>query len=145
MISDRRCVGWLEGIIDGEGCLMLNRIKTPRCNDFNYRPVLTIGSCDKCIVDRVLEIVGEGSIRKSSHLTSRQRIVFVYTLNANGLRRLLPRLQLTLKDSQRCLLIEALPLVSRGHNQFSKRSRFIRLRQIYEKMRILNANKGGGK
>lgn len=140
MTSDRS-IGWLEGIIDGEGCLMLNRRKYIGSKEFNYLAVLTVGSTTKCILERVQAIIGEGSIRLSSPSGTRlgKKPFFIYSLNPNGLRRFLPLARFVLKEPQRLLLLEALQITKRGQNQFGDRSRYARLKQIYEEIRRLNS------
>ena len=134
--------GWLEGIIDGEGSLSLFREKRTHFKDgYTYKPQLSIGSNDRVLVERVKEIIGAGAI-VANRAKIRKHILWQYSLNANGLRKLLPRIKLLIKDRQRLLLLEALEILEtrRGGNGRWHRpdGSMNRLVEIWKQMRRLN-------
>ena len=103
--------GWIEAMIDGEGNLSLFREQRPKTElGFSFKPTLSIGSNDKILLDRVFEIIDEGSIR-SHKAAPKKHTHWQYSLHSNGLRRLLPKISLIIKEKQRRLLIEALDIL----------------------------------
>ncbi len=135
--------GWLEGIINGEGSLMLVKqtIDTPR--GYYFRPCLLISSTTKKIIDRVFEITQQGSIcRREDKKRPNLRPFYVYTLTGVALRSLLEQIQLIAKEEHRLLLIEAIDLLPCiGTKQKEENESYKRLDEIRKK--ILELNKRG--
>lgn len=134
--------GWIEAMIDGEGSLSLFRERRPKTElGYSYKPTLSIGSNDKILVDRVYEIVGEGSYRPNN-AKLRKHTLWQYSLQSNGLRRLLPKIRLLTKEKQRVLLLDALAILKERNGGQGRWHRDInggkRLIAIWEEIRRLN-------
>ena len=136
-----RDLGWLEGIIDGEGCLGLYSSPVSGKNGPRRRwlPLLTITNTNRAIIDRAKGIVGAGSVYRRKGVSERDKPFFHYAIGANGLRSILPVLRLTAKEQQRLLLLEALALSNgKTHNRYNGCPYDPRLREIEAKTHALN-------
>ncbi len=147
-VEDRE-LGWLEGMIDGEGCLSISRNKSRELRrGFSYRCRLSFGQTDPYSIPRIMEIIskltGLKYVGKIRHLPSethkpQERIWF----EASVLRCLLPQLRLTVKERQRLLILEMLEILKQ--NKKGKLVNEKRLEEIYREVRRLNRRKGGGR
>ena|SRR3990167_3923767 len=135
---NERDLGWLEGIIDGEGCLMLGRCHRVRGKTgkkyISWLPILTITNTDMRIIERAKEIIGCGSIVAHPMSSPNWKQAYRLTINSNGLRRLLPMLELVGKQGQRNLLLEALRSIGKGRNHTDHP----KVQRIYIEIRKLN-------
>ena len=66
-------IGWLAGIIDGEGTITLSRhkskskhIRQSNPDGVNYFPVVIIGNTDARIIEEVVRIAGCGTFHRAS-------------------------------------------------------------------------------
>jgi len=137
---NEREIGWLEGVIDGEGSIYLLKPPTKHLKrGYMWQPKLTIVNTDLRLINRAREIIrgltpNMSSITASKILVDKRKIKLnpkwkpVYTLNISPhiCRELLPQLKLTIKDEQRKLLIEALSLL-RDRNKNESRMNEIHL------------------
>jgi len=136
-MSDRE-LGWLEGMIDGDGSLFLGKTKMPDYRrGFAWNPKLSIGTTSKAIAERVKAIIGEGAVYRSSPPRGGKLEVWNYRLGVKGLRRLLPKLQLVEKERQRVLVLEA-AILSGNNNWWTNGQHDTRLEEIWTELRILN-------
>ena len=141
-----RDLGWLEGIIDGEGSLYMyknHRGKTKR--GFSYVPELKIGMTSGAAVHRVASLVGTGyygiTSQKPTMLQNGKTPVSLkkihrFVLGGDGLRKFLPLIRLTTKEEHRQLLLEASRLLTEhrsGHTPNDER-----LEEIYQSLKQLN-------
>lgn len=51
-------VGWLAGIVDGEGTVAFSVYKAPHYRDIRVKPQVIIGSTEKVMIDAVAHILG---------------------------------------------------------------------------------------
>lgn len=132
-----RDLGWLEGIIDGEGSLGLYKRQEKACvnQGFTWIPRLAVEATSNEMIQRVREVVGEGAIYNRPARTPQNKATYLYIASSNTLRTLLPQLQLTVKDGQRVLLVEALGIITRNGRL---RSNYGRLEDIHQELRALN-------
>ncbi len=141
-----RDLGWLEGIIDGEGCLGLYKNKRndrPSGRGFVWVTALQIGSTDLKIVNRVRELLGTGGITLNRRPKEQNaRVLYLFRAGSGCLRELHPVLHLTSKQLQRDLLIEACKLVAEHKAGLwhlgGKRTHDGRLEEIHTEMKRLN-------
>ncbi len=131
-----RELGWLEGIIDGEGCLSL--YKTSKGH---WVPYLSITNTDQRILQKAKMILrGAGVVSGTSathHADKTWKPMFQMKVCSNGLRVLLPKLKLVAKERQRLLLIRALGVL-RYWGTGSHDAEYIELEKIYLSIRALN-------
>lgn len=134
---DERNIGWLEGIIDGEGCLGLYKVKCARYrNGYRWVPLLTISNTNMNILEEAKRIAGVGNISMNHEQTDKRKARWILQMSHGQLRILLPRIRLRGKEKQRLLLLEVASLVRPGvpippSNQ-------IRLQEIHDEMKMLN-------
>lgn len=53
-------IGWAAGVIEGEGCIVFEKIKT-RTN--SYRTSIAVSMTDKDVVEKLLTVLGVGTLR----------------------------------------------------------------------------------
>jgi hypothetical protein len=104
-------LGYLAGLVDGEGCISLVRIKVKATGRWNYKPVIRIVNTHPFICDLASE-VGLGYIHHAKQHDSRWKRQFIWSLNPNAIRQLLPSLvpYLRAKKRQALLLLDYLNL-----------------------------------
>jgi hypothetical protein len=110
MNISERDLGWLEGLIDGEGCLSLTKARRPSYRlGFQWTPLLTIANTNQEIIQRARKIIGFGNIFLQQRYDNlRRKPVYHLQLSSGQLRALLPELKLTGKERQRKLLLKFL-------------------------------------
>ena len=134
---NERDLGWLEGIIDGEGYLGMWKAKSPFAKrGFTYMCQLTIANTNKDAIEKSKRLLDGGSIGFSRKDDPRWKDTWHLVAHADVLRRVLPELRLTVKDAQRRLVLEALSLISAHTNRHTPNDS--RLEEIYNELRILN-------
>lgn len=129
-------LGWLSGIIDGEGSLSLLKEKRPNQKaGCQYKPRLSIGNKDLGILKKAQDLMG-GAI-----IGPRKSDVYELQISANNMRKILPIIKLIAKDKQRNLMIHALNLLNKRHrgrgNPMTKEEINI-FESIYLNIRVLN-------
>jgi hypothetical protein len=131
--------GWIEALIDGEGSLSLLKERRPHFKaGVTFKPRLNIGNKDARLLIRAKEIIGAGCIAGPN-----KNGVYNFDLSANGIRWLLPKIQLISKEEQRQLLIEALQILNRhaGRSRPRTDEELQRLEEIYHLIRKKNGRK----
>ena len=101
--------GFLEGIIDGEGCLYTGLNSNGKTRLFN----LLISMTNKEILEKTRTIIGEGIVRgpRSADRRGHRLPEWTYIASANTLRWLLPQLRLIVKEDKKEKILTALNLV----------------------------------
>ena len=129
--------GWISALIDGEGSLSLIKEKrehfTAGCT---YKPRLNIGNNSLELLEKAREIIGAGAI------INKNRKLKQLDVSANGLRYLLPKITLIVKDKQRKLLLNALHYLAQHKGKGNPRTEeeINHLEEIYVKIRNLNGS-----
>ena len=143
MLTERQ-KGWLEGIIDSDGSLCLSKHRRSNTKrGYTWDLVLQIDSINKEFLEKIKEVIGEGAIRRRAKPKNPTWTRgWCYYMTANGLRRLLPKIRLIVKEKQRTLLLEALSLTMRNMRGGSENKNDARLNAIYLEMQSLNYKKG---
>lgn len=136
----QRDLGWLEGILDGEGSLCLSRRNRKNAiGGYIYVPLVSIVSTDIRLLERTKLIIGKGSISSARGIRRLgKRLAFQYVITSRVIRNLFPLLRLTSKERQRKLLLEAVRLLGKQRNQYTTKTHYDRLDEIYAEMRKLN-------
>jgi len=125
--------GYLAGIIDGEGCIDLKRGRERKNGGYPYYPHLRIGNTKKAILDKVLEIVGCGSVRPISR-TRVGKPFWGYQVGSEAISWLLPQLLLIGKEEIQVLILESLPIAKNGRAPEVQ----AKLEKIYTRIREIN-------
>jgi hypothetical protein len=137
-------LGWLSGIIDGEGNLGL--FKETRKNfkaGVTYKPRLNISNTDINIINKCRDIIGYGSIIPHNHkkrISIGQKPCWILDVSSNGLRDLFPKIRLIAKEKQKQLLLKAMVILSNHKGKKNPRTdaEIKRLEIIYLEIRRLN-------
>lgn len=139
--------GWLEALIDGEGCISFK--KEPRRHirrGYLWRVFLIIANTNRDIIYRARELIGGGKvILKKSYHNPKYRDVYSLEVGHTFLTHILPQLRLIVKERERQLALEAIRLVSenyRASRRFLLDNNFRaphdkQLRQIWEEAKSL--------
>jgi hypothetical protein len=128
-------IGWLAGIMDGEGSIGLYRRKIPGYRDI-FLVGLVVANTKKIIVDKVFELVGVGDMRKRRSHNPKHKDAYVWQVFSASTAKVLNGLcqHLVGKKEQCELASEAVQLSTRGRYNPNHR----RLSQIHRRMRTLN-------
>jgi hypothetical protein len=96
-IKDERDRIWLAAMIDAEGCMFIHKRKVgqnngqgyARKND-SYGAGLEVSSTDRCIVERIMQITGRGSICEQAAGTyGRKQTLYRWNLRSNECREVI--------------------------------------------------------
>lgn len=136
---------WLAGIIDGEGCLSIYKIKSkapkgfiPK-RGFTWRITGKVSNTNIKLMDKIRKIIGyNGCYSYFKHSKRPQeKGLYSFDFTPSVLRKILPLcIQFfTAKKQQALLLIEALSLCSLHTRKINNDKR---MEEIYESIRKLN-------
>jgi hypothetical protein len=135
--------GWLEGVIDGEGCICLHK-HFGKNNRFQWIISLAVANTNLNLCKRLNKSI-DGSI----HMTPENRELnhkkkYTFQANRKSIKWILPQLSLTVKEKQRMLILQALKLsdnikyVKEGYNLVRPKEHDMKMEEICQKMKILN-------
>ncbi len=121
-------LGWLTGIIDGEGCLTI-RILHRKTKHYGIRPrfqpQLSIYNCSKPMMDRISSLFIEIQVKHRNYLrrrnTEKNQMQYCIDVYSNGLRILLPLIKERAdKKEQVEILLESLHITKKNLNRGHK-------------------------
>jgi len=128
--------GWLEALIDSEGCIGLCKIKMRRLDrGSTWDTYAVIFNSNKNLLEKAMAIL-KTNCRIDVVQQGNSKPVYRLHLNRNCITALFPQIQLIAKETQRQLLLEAIDLISEHQPHYTVN--YIRLTQIYEEMKKLN-------
>jgi len=128
-----RFKGYLEGLIDGEGCIGLYKEKT-KYGNITYKPEFSIANNDVAILKRIQKALGYGTVA----LQGKGKKCYAFRLKAGGMRDLLPNLKLFIKEDQRKTMLKVLPILDKrrhGFGRWNKKYKISELNNLYLKLR----------
>lgn len=136
-------LGYVIGIIEGEGTLCLTKVKKKRATrGYMYRShVHIVNTCFE-MIEKIQEITGLGWVSKPKKPKGNKQLTKTIMFSANDQRQLLPKIYpyLISKKIQCKLLMEALELLKQNKacpfEQIDKNH--LRLDEIYYEMWVLN-------
>jgi hypothetical protein len=89
-------IGWLGGIIDGEGCISL--YKRPRKNNrFEWKISIVIANTNLDMCKRVSKLIDGSFYIKPEDRNRNHKKVYIFQANLKGIRLVLPQLNLIAK------------------------------------------------
>jgi hypothetical protein len=112
-LSERE-IGWLEGIIDGEGYLGILKSKAKKCKEgFYWNVKLSIANTNLEICKKTQNLFSKydyvgGSITKQTPKIKNSKVIYIFNAKIGAIRNILPLLHLIVKERQRQILLEAL-------------------------------------
>ena len=98
--------GFIEALIDSEGCLTINFLKQKTSSNFRIRCLLEITNVNLEILQKARKIIGGNIILKK--LKPPRKDVYVLHVSHNNLRKYLPLLDLIVKKRQKEIVLEVL-------------------------------------
>ena len=135
--------GWLEGVIDGEGCICLHK-HFVKNNRFQWIVSLAIANTNLDLCKRVNKSIDGSIFTTPENKEMNQKEKYTFQANRKSIKLILPQLKLTVKEKQRRLILQALKLsdnityVKEGHNLVRPKEHDGKMEEIYQKMKILN-------
>jgi hypothetical protein len=137
MISERD-TGFLEGMIEGEGYIGLNKAKNIDCKrGFQWKPILSISN-DSLEILHKLKKICDGGYFISKYGKKRE-----FRLSSNKLREILPKLSFVNKRKQATLILKALKLLETNRYRKNSERSFNdkELERIHKEIKKLNSGK----
>jgi len=129
--------GFLEGLIDSEGCLSFTR-GIDR-GQLYFTTCLVIANTNINLLKKAYKIIKRGYIKgwKSKGFRSKYKICYQYVLKPNALRYLLPSLKLVVKEAERKNVLKVLKLsILRERNcRWRKNYKLKEMNELYLKLR----------
>ena len=117
-------LGWLTGLIDGEGSftLRIHVRKTKTAGERpRFSPQMTITNTDEAFINRacgILHELGIGFYRQKRQKGGKNKVQYEVMIYANGLRMLLPKIVNRLgKKREAELMLEACALTKANHRR----------------------------
>lgn len=131
--------GFLEGVIDGEGCIGLYKKKRDNPKGFSWIVTVKISNTNKAFLEKAKMICGnKGAISLCSPAFNATRDFYDYRIPVDTCKVILPQLRLIIKEEQRLLMIDALYYL-RQQRWWTKRSDYdVYLEQISVDIKRLN-------
>ncbi len=133
-------LGWLSGIIDGEGSISLLKERRPwQKAGFQYKPRLNIGNKNIELILKSQLIIGGGCI-----IGPNSKGVYNLDVSANKMREILPKLRLIAKRKQKIVIMEALELLSfrhRGRSNPMTKEEIKKFENLVKRIRKLNGGR----
>ena len=132
-----RDLGFLEGLIDGEGSIGLRKTKRVYARrGFVWAPILSIANTDKALLEKAQHLLGGSLQKEDRERDPNKRQCYRLVVASNGMRSMLSRLRLVTKETQRLLALEALAVLHQGHRATPETDAM--LERIWVLMRKLN-------
>jgi hypothetical protein len=136
--------GYLAGIIDGEACISLYKVKykgTPR--GFTWRSSVQISNTNLELIEAIKDICGGGNIVTTEDKRGiwNRKTIHVYNMPVKVQREITPQLILIVKKRHKELLLEALSILRQGGHRLTYDEER-RLEEIYQEFKVLNKRGG---
>jgi hypothetical protein len=122
--------GWLAGIIDGEGCLILKRYGN------NFRTCVTVTNTKFEVIEQAQRLTNLGHFWSPQKIQENCKPVFVWELEGSQVKQVLGQIILVIKEEQRKLLLEAQDLIEQHTADYTPYIE--RLERIRQKIHQLN-------
>ena len=141
-LTDKQ-LGYLAGIVDGEGCLTVTRERTKYyASGFKYSPVFKIVNTDLELLKYIQRLIGSGSIIQLKQRLQNRKQIYQLELYPNAQRQILPLIAplLRCKKQQAECLIKLLTLTAGHHanHRYRKVDHSEKIEELYERIRPLN-------
>jgi hypothetical protein len=131
--------GWLEALIDSEGCIYFG-LRYERGALRSWYTAVKAGNKNRKFLEKAVRIVGGGALNPQKVRGNREGSWQV-TWHASIIRRFLPELDLVVKRRQKELMLEVLRMTSgwrKGRGQPHSPEATARLLEIAKEFRVLN-------
>lgn len=139
MLIDKQ-IGYIAGIIDGEGTICLSKCVWKHRNEAYFRPFIKIANTNLEMLTSVQKMIGCGTIVLESVKTDKWKACYTIRLSANMIRSFLPAIvdSLIIKKQQALLLIDFLKFSNRSNGRNYKSLNRDKYNFYYEEIKRLN-------
>ena len=122
--------GFLEGLIDAEGCLCLYMSKTGYAC---IEPEFTISNTNVKLLKKARKFVGGGTIQYCKNRNIKYKKLYLLKMSPNIMREVLPQLNLIEKEHKRKIMLKILPILIDRHQwgRWNKNYRVNELLKFY--------------
>ena len=150
--------GWLEGIIDGEGCISIGKSKSKSSKQgFSWNTICVVSNTNLKICEKVKELFSDtntdyigGCITKRQPKLKNSKPIYTFSAKRGAMKRILPKLKFIAKERQREIVIEVLNLLEKykisneyGNGLGRPPDLENKMIKLYEEMKILNKRGNG--
>lgn len=134
-------LGYIAGIIDGEGSICLHKCIWKNKNGYFYRPFVKIANSNLDMLIWIKDKLNCGSIKKERANTDKWKAMYILNFSANMIREFLPILIdcLIVKKKQALLLLEFLKMSKRGLPRYFKSNNIKKYDNFYFLIKKLNS------
>lgn len=138
-LNDKQ-IGYIAGIIDGEGTICLSKCTWKDRNEVYFRPFIKIANTNLDMSTYIQKTLGVGAIVLESIKTDKWRACYTLRFSANMIRTFLPAITDTLiiKRQQALLLTDFLKFSNRSNGRNYKSLNHEKYNFYYEEIRRLN-------
>jgi len=145
-LTDKQ-IGYIAGIIDGEGTICLNKCVWKHRNEVYFRPFIKIANTNLEMLVSIQEMLGVGSIELERESIGKWKACHTLRFSANMIRSFLPAItdSLIIKKQQALLLAEFLKFSNRSNGRNFKSLNRDKYNFYYEEIKRLNTRGVVGK
>ena len=139
-LTDKQ-IGYIAGIIDGEGTICLHKCTWKHRKSVYYRPFIKIANSNLTMLKSIQSILGCGSIKMERLATGNWKAMYTLNFSANMIRTFLPDIidTLIIKKEQAYLITEFMKLSKhRGANRTFKSINQDKYDVFYNRVKVLN-------
>jgi len=145
--------GWLEGIIDGEGCISIGKSKSKSSKQgFFWNPICVVSNTNLKICEKVKELFSDtnadyigGCITKRQPKLGNSKIIYTFSAKRYSMKYILPQIKFIAKERQREIVIKAMDILEKykisniyGNGQGRPDDIENEMIKLYEEMKMLN-------
>ncbi len=126
--------GFLEGLIDGEGCLCIAHSIDKRDGEI-FRVELSISNTNLKLLKKAQKIIKGGSIQKLIRKNKKHKDCFLLRFNSSATKNILPQLSLIVKEHKRKIAIKILKILLKrrgGFGTWNKNYKKSELKKYYK-------------
>jgi hypothetical protein len=133
-------IGYISGIIDGEGSICLHKCVWKTRNGIYYRPFIKIANTNLQVLKFIQSKLDCGSIEMDRLDTEAWKACYTLRFSANMIRQFLPIIidSLIIKKEQALLLVEFLNMSKRGLSRNFKKNNDNLYVGFYNRIKSLN-------
>lgn len=138
-LTDKQ-IGYIAGIIDGEGTICLSKCVWKHRNEAYFRPFIKIANTNLEMLIAVQKMVGCGAVVLESVKTDKWRACYTIRFSANMIRKFLPEItdSLIIKKQQALLLNDFLKFSNRSNGRNYKSLNRDKYNFYYQEIKRLN-------
>jgi hypothetical protein len=126
--------GFLEGLIDGEGCICLSKTKT-KSSYAALKPECSISNTCFNLLRKAQKIMQGGAINSVKRQSPKHNKCYLLKIGANTMRIILPQIRLIVKEHKRKTMLKVLKIL------LTRKGGFGTWNKNYKLERLMNLHK----